>query len=367
MKVFDCYYDMVEDGYPHPMPVLHFTGIDQDHDTAHLPVDGFLPYFLVKSESVTPRVEDELMNDSRVLDVRDGGESMRGVDLTKIVLHTPHHVSDVAGTFETTFEADVGFVERAMIDMDFHQAISFPRGEHAPIDVDEIEPADDHKVADYDPHIVYLDIEVEQTEEGTAVISETGTEQARNRIFAVSLYSDYEDTFETLVLGHEGWGVGVEKKVAEDTDAKLFHDERELLQTLCQTIESWGPTILTGWNSQGFDIPYIVNRCLNLDVYDVYDLSPTGDVRDMNGEGSWYNHDLKGVVLFDLLDGYDKTIPSRLDSYSLDAIAGKELDDMEKLDVDEQSEWKENPTRMIEYVNRDTQAVVEINNEVGIV
>lgn len=44
----------------------------------------------------------------------------------------------------------------------------------------------------------------------------------------------------------------------------LFNDEKELLKSLWMKIHNYDPDVLSGWNIDYFDIPYVFNRLVNL-------------------------------------------------------------------------------------------------------
>jgi len=146
-----------------------------------------------------------------------------------------------------------------------------------------------------------------------------------------------------------------------------FHDEGDLLTAFASWVAERNFYVVQGWNSNSFDTPYLVNRCLELGVDTIHDLSPAGYVRSMSGDGGWLNSDLKGVVCFDLLEGYQKTQYRELDSYALEDVAATETD-YEKLDVGDLDDlWRSDPLTFARYSVRDTQATVAIDENVGVV
>lgn len=97
------------------------------------------------------------------------------------------------------------------------------------------------------------------------------------------------------------------------------------------------PDIITGWNSELFDIPYIITRMGRvLDEDEYKKLSPVGDVycREVSGQFGqsrfrWY---IKGVASLDYLDIYKKFSMGLRPNYKLDTIAEFELGD-KKIDT----------------------------------
>ena len=97
-----------------------------------------------------------------------------------------------------------------------------------------------------------FDIEVEM-ETGLPSI-----EEADNEITAISLHDGITDTYYALILDKGGKLQETIKK--ENRIIKAFRSERELLNAFLIVYEHIQPTIITGWNVDAFDIPYLFNR-----------------------------------------------------------------------------------------------------------
>ena len=90
---------------------------------------------------------------------------------------------------------------------------------------------------------VYFDIEVE-VKDGFP-----DPKRADNKITAIALYDKVSDKYSCYVLGD-----------VPNTDVvESFKSEEELLQRFYQKYLEINPTILSGWNIDGFDIPYLYN------------------------------------------------------------------------------------------------------------
>jgi DNA polymerase elongation subunit (family B) len=374
VKLFDCYYDVEEEGHEVDEPVIYLKCRDEDDNHWFIEVEGFHPYFLVKRSELTPTVMADLDNDHRVrgfdLACDDGVE---GDGLAKITVVKPYHVAELRDFFgmEATFEADVQFVDRFLIDNEIYQCIAVPAdARQRRVHVDEIEAVEDDIVSDVTPRTCYFDIEVKRADSGPSVVSEKGTERATEPVTAITAYDNYDDEYESWVLAHDSWskeqrmavsgGQFNHEKLAGVT---VFDRERELLQSFVTYVSNRQFDILTAWNAP-FDVPYIVNRCLKeMDVYSILDWSPTKDVNTMNGEGRWMNSDLKGIMIFDLLEGFEKTQVHELESFSLENVAATVLDDMEKLDVNEAVAWRNDPEMFLKYSVRDVEATVQIDQQ----
>jgi DNA polymerase elongation subunit (family B) len=101
---------------------------------------------------------------------------------------------------------------------------------------------------------------------------------------------------------------------------------------MIQFFERDYPDVLSGWNSMGFDMPYIINRINNVMGEEaVLRLSPVGRVynramRGMYGKNSvrWF---IDGVSCLDYLDVYKRFQLKNRDSYRLDNIAQIEINE----------------------------------------
>jgi DNA polymerase elongation subunit (family B) len=107
-------------------------------------------------------------------------------------------------------------------------------------------------------------------------------------------------------------------------------NERDLFIKFIDYIEKDYPDVLSGWNSEFFDIPYIINRCERLlgDEY-VKRLSPLGNVyyREVIGKfgKQQKRYYIDGIACIDYLDIYRRFCLKLRESYKLDAIGEIEL------------------------------------------
>lgn len=104
-----------------------------------------------------------------------------------------------------------------------------------------------------------------------------------------------------------------------------FESEKELLAEYINLWEQKRPAIFTGWNIEGFDIPYIMNRIkLVLGPRHVKRMSPFGKVTskvitNMYGDKEVFN--ISGVMVLDYLDLYKKFSFTGQPTYALDHVA----------------------------------------------
>jgi len=101
------------------------------------------------------------------------------------------------------------------------------------------------------------------------------------------------------------------------------HSEEELLGDFLDIWEQMHPTMVTGWNIDYFDIPYLYKRiCSVLGSDEASRLSPIGLVRFMDRRAKYQ---IAGVAALDYLDLYKKFTYTEQPNYRLDTIAKAEL------------------------------------------
>lgn len=162
-------------------------------------------------------------------------------------------------------------------------------------------------------NVVTFDIEVSM-EGGVST-----PEEANNEITAISLYSDKLNHSYCYVLDKNLEILPTEQ---DNVTIQSFVTEDELLLAFIQLFKTIKPTILTGWNTSFFDIPYLCNRLFKLfGEYIAKQLSPINIVKVSN-DGKYK---IAGVSCLDYLDIYKKFTYSEEPSYTLDAISNKEL------------------------------------------
>ena len=152
-----------------------------------------------------------------------------------------------------------------------------------------------------------------------------------------------------------------------------FDSERALLQKFFEMWDKESPDIITGWNIETFDIPYLVNRSQRLfdDKKDPSKLlSPWRKIREymMYGLGGKeiQTYEIYGVETLDYLSTYRKFTSINQESYRLDHIAFVELGER-KLDYSEQGSlhllYKNDYQKFIEYNIKDVELVEQLEGK----
>ena len=172
--------------------------------------------------------------------------------------------------------------------------------------------------------ILIFDIEVEKAGKHST------PKDAANRITSVAYYFNGEYT--CLLLDETGL---IQNNTVKEltisgnlvkTQIKTFSNERALLVQFLKDWRNINPTIVTAWNGETYDIPYLYNRLVNVLGYDAANkLSPIGVVtlKELNKRDITYK--IAGVSFLDYMMMYKKFTYNEEPSYALDYIAKKEL------------------------------------------
>ena len=164
--------------------------------------------------------------------------------------------------------------------------------------------------------------------------------------------------------------------VTDDPNIKYIKCEDEsrlLLKFLDVWRSEWlSPDVVTGWNIDGFDIPYIVNRIRRILGHEVHKkLSPWGMVEERNDQstGTMF-YDIMGITSLDYLRAYTKFSFSNQESYRLDYIAQTELG-VKKLDYSEHGSllelYRNDYQKFIEYNIRDVELVSKLDDKLKLI
>jgi DNA polymerase elongation subunit (family B) len=149
-------------------------------------------------------------------------------------------------------------------------------------------------------------------------------------------------------------------------------DEAHLLRKFLQTWENMDIDVLTGWNTEFFDIPYLVNRIRKvLSEEQLQRLSPWGKLREYSvtiGTKKNIGYHLYGIAHLDYLAVYKKFRLQPRESYRLDYICELELGE-KKIDYSEHGNlhtlYKEDYQKFIEYNIRDVDLIFMLEEQLG--
>ncbi|WKV23391.1 DNA-directed DNA polymerase [Salmonella phage SEA1] len=167
--------------------------------------------------------------------------------------------------------------------------------------------------------------------------------KAEYEIDAITHYDSIDDKFYVFDLLHSLYGSVSkwDKKLAAHCEAEggdevpqeildrvvyfAFETEAEMLIEYISLWEQKRPAIFTGWNIEGFDIPYIMNRVKQvLGERSMKRFSPINRVKSKiitNIYGDKEVFSIDGVTILDYMDLYKKYSFTNQPSYTLDYVA----------------------------------------------
>lgn len=211
-------------------------------------------------------------------------ESIYGDKLSKI----PFPKKDEPNSFET----DVTPTTRTLVDLY----------------TDSDEPSENVTVFVYD-------IEVEM---------ETGlpnTLEGLNEITSIAGYDNQSKDFFVYILDKEN---KITESRRNNVHIKPFDNERNLLEAFLNKWEEVSPDIVSGWNIDFFDNPYLYNRLrVVLGEAQANRLSPIGIVYYHKARNVYQ---IAGVSSLDYMMLYKKFTYNELDNYRLDTVGKMEID-----------------------------------------
>ena len=175
------------------------------------------------------------------------------------------------------------------------------------------------------------------------------------------------------------WGLG-DFTPDENTVYVKCESELQLMDTFLKYWNGHGmPDVVTGWNTKGFDIPYLVNRTRkvlgedSVKKWSIWGLVSSRTVRGKMGMKDVETYDLAGVAQLDYYDLFRKFTLNTLgqqESYRLDHIANVVLGE-NKLSYEEHGNlhtlYKNDHQKFIEYNIKDVELVDKLEQKLGLI
>lgn len=181
--------------------------------------------------------------------------SLGGDEVAKLVAHYPFQVPALRAQFEKTWEADITYGNRIRYDLGIKGTILIP--DEPELRPEHIQP--DVTGANIKPRVFVIDIEV---------MDKTGFSEPENAmapVVSIALWDSFSNQYLVLLNGSL-------KENHRDESASFFlknewavktvecKDEQDMFASLAEFMSLHPPDILTGWNSDKFDFPYLQNR-----------------------------------------------------------------------------------------------------------
>jgi DNA polymerase elongation subunit (family B) len=163
----------------------------------------------------------------------------------------------------------------------------------------------------------FFDIETAKDENGYSTIQDT-----RTAITSIAYYDKTGNDRRVLILDEQN-RIKEREIQGDGYTLEIFRDERDLLTRFINKFAEIQPTVITGWNTDGYDIPYLLGRTKKvLGAQAIRKLSPAGIVDFNPKKDKWK---IFGVSSLDYLKLYKNFTYTELPNYRLDTVAKKEL------------------------------------------
>ena len=213
-------------------------------------------------------------------------------------------------------------------------------------------------------HTAFFDIEVDfDLERGFSSPADPF-----NPITAISVYLDWIDRLVTMVIAPRNMSPETaQETAAEFENCFVFDSEADLLLSFLDLIQD--ADVLSGWNSEGYDIPYTVQRTTRVLSKDdtrrfcLWEQLPKQRTFERFGAEN-LTFDLIGRVHMDYMQLYRKYTYEERHSYSLDAILEYEgLAGKTKFEGTLDQLYNQNFRTFIEYNRQDVRGLAEIDRK----
>ena len=213
-------------------------------------------------------------------------------------------------------------------------------------------------------HTAFFDIEVDfDAERGYSK-----PEDPFNKITAISVYLDWLDQLVTMVIPPRHMSMETAQEIAAEFENTLvFEREEDMLKMFLDVIDD--ADVLSGWNSEGFDIPYTVMRITRVLSKDdtrkfcLWGQLPKQRIFERFGAEN-ITFDLVGRVHMDYMQLYRKYTYEERHSYSLDAILEYEgLEGKTKYEGTLDQLYNQNFKTFIEYNRQDVNGIAQMDKK----
>jgi len=366
-------------------PIIRLYGRNEAGQSVCCFVPGFKPYFYLKPDN--PQHADNLAQELKqkfkeyVIDVQitkrfePVGYFKEPTTMLKIVLNDPKGVPEIRDDVlqmkdvSDIYETDILFKNRYLIDSGIG-GMSWVETGSEPLDgkksnginLYEVEariktvsqaviPVD--IITNSPLRYLAFDIECLPIDGGMPV-------PEKSPIIMISLaFEPHFNGSSTMVLvGKDAEGL--------DSDTETFPDEVRMLERFFDIIKEYDPDIFVGYNSNGFDIPYIVDRVKKLEEAKIRVRSRMGrDGRSVYYRkiGTMTNISINGRITVDVLPIIRRDFS--LKQYTLKnssiELLGREKLDVNPLDMEEYwNDTGEKFSLFVDYARRDSELAMDL-------
>jgi len=189
-----------------------------------------------------------------------------------------------------------------------------------------------------------------------------------NKVTAISTYLNWSNQMITQVIAPRHMSPQEAKEICSQYENTiLYTDEKEMFKDFLDIIED--ADVLSGWNSEGYDIPYMVNRITRVLSKDdtrrfcLWNKLPKKRIFERFGAEN-ITYDLIGRIHLDYMQLYRKYTYHEMHSYSLDAIGEYELNERKvAYDGSLDDLYNNDFPKFIEYNQQDTMLLHKLDQK----
>ncbi len=199
---------------------------------------------------------------------------------------------------------------------------------------------------------------------------------ADQEVTAITTKNNIDDIYYTFGCGD----YDKEKSIMQTHEVRYIKcgNERELLHKFLYHIAKTSPDVLTGWNIEFFDIPYLVNRIAKVNggnkekMLSPWRMIDKREVQQPFSTNTRVKYDIKGITCLDYLAIFKKFAFTYgpQESYKLDNIANVVLGE-KKLDFGEASDLNElydnDYQKFIDYNIKDVELIDRMEDKLGLI
>ncbi len=294
---------------------------------------GFRPYFYIVRP--THGIVDELRQDPEIKRLEDAKLWVDG-DLKhckKVVCTHPWEVPKYRNKYvknRTVLAADIPFVQRFIYDLDLSSTV---KAEGVEVDSNDyttnrvIEVKKLSRAEPLNPKLKYLSFDLENSLED-------------NTIFTI------------CCRVYEG---------VDTTDMCISGDELEIIREFQQFVRDEDPDVITGYNINGYDLPLLDERARFLGLNGLRLGRDGTEIREAS-KRFWR---ITGRIVADAWWCVRRELSLKRETLNHVAkvLLGEEKNDVNPLEMD--SEWKEDPEKVMEYCLKDADLALKILLDIG--
>jgi DNA polymerase elongation subunit (family B) len=207
-------------------------------------------------------------------------------------------------------------------------------------------------------NLVYLDIECEIA----GALTPENIKDPKGKITSVALYDNNSKKYYCLILDEQQL---MSEAKSDSKEVIPYKTEKELLNGFLDLWINLDPTIISGWNSEFFDMPYLyhrINKVVGNDMGSYLSPIQKVNIRSMTTKDGFEDFlDIGGVNHLDYMNLFKKFITKQEPSYALGNI-GEKYVKLGKIEYHGSLDrlFAEDVDKFIEYNIRDVEIIVEL-------